>query len=196
MCPEPQLDQQDLAALLSGEDLALNRIMDRYQGRLQGFAYRFTQDWSESEDLVVETFVRLYQRAREIRSGRALRAWLYRTLLRLCLNYRRWSDRHPTVSLSHEDAAAEDRTAGKAESPDPARHTELLETRAFVQNAVAELPEEMRSVLLLHHYDGMSYAEIGEIVGCSVRGVETRLYRARRRLRDSLGKLAMAAQSA
>ena len=68
----------------------------------------------------------------------------------------------------------------------PDRAMERSDNAGHVVDAVQVLPDKLKTVILLHHFDGLSYQEISEIVGCSPRGVETRLYRARQKLRERL----------
>jgi RNA polymerase sigma-70 factor (ECF subfamily) len=70
--------------------------------------------------------------------------------------------------------------------PDPAGALQRDESVAAVREAIARLPHDLMTTFLLHHYEGLSYGEIGAVLGCSERGVETRLYRARQRLRQWL----------
>jgi RNA polymerase sigma-70 factor (ECF subfamily) len=71
-------------------------------------------------------------------------------------------------------------------------HDELLDA---VRTAVGELPHDLKVTMLLHHYENLSYREIADITHCSERGVETRLYRARQRLRETLGEFIREASS-
>ena len=103
----------------------------------------------------------------------------------------RWRLRHAQVSLDAKDEArgtglhdklAEDR-------PSPVETIQTEERAEAVRRAVAALPEELRLPLILTEYEGRSQAEVGEILGCTTKAVETRLYRARQLLRARLGKI-------
>jgi len=191
---DPATDRASLLALQEGQAVALNRLIARWQRPLHSFAYRYVQNNTDAHDLVAETFVRLYQQRQRLRADTRLSAWLFTTLTNLCHNHHRWKRRHPTVTL---DAPAA--TGGGENGPRPAELAsaqpapdaalEHDETLAAVRAAIDRLPHDLKATLLLHHYDRLSYQEIGEITGCSVRGVETRLYRARQQLRDSLAGL-------
>lgn len=190
MKPNPANDQADFRFLQQGEDLALNRLMARWERPLLAFAWRYLQNSADAHDLVAETFVRLYQQRLRLRPDTKLPAWLFTTLGNLCHNQHRWRRRHPGVSL---DVVGEERTpvnghavelAAATAAPDVAldRHEAL----AALAAAIDRLPHELKTAVLLHHYEQLSYRAIGEIAGCSERGVETRLYRARRQLREDL----------
>ncbi len=189
MNPEPASDQACLQALQEGQDAALDQLIARWQRPLFAFAWRYVQNRTDAHDLVAETFVRLHQQRNRLRPDTRLSAWLFTTLSNLCHNHYRWRLRHPTVSL---DASPEDddgparATVVPAEGTLPDGALEHDETCAAVRAAIDRLPHDLKVAILLHHYEHRSYREIGAITGCSERGVETRLYRARQRLREEL----------
>ncbi len=192
MSNDPVTDQADLLALQRGEAAALNRLIARWQRPLHSFAYRYCQNREDAEDLVAQTFVKLYQQRQRLRPDTKLSAWLFTTLTNLCHNHHRWKRRHPTVALdcsgSRGANAGEQANTGEPaiEQLTPGQALEHDEMLASVREAIARLPHDLKVTLLLHHYDRLSYRAIGEITGCSERGVETRLYRARQLLRERL----------
>jgi RNA polymerase sigma-70 factor (ECF subfamily) len=193
---DPATDRASLLALQQGEAVALNRLIDRWQRPLHSFAYRYVQNTADAHDLVAETFVRLYQQRLRLRPDTKLSAWLFTTLTNLCHNHHRWQRRHPTVALesvnpAHGGAADWTPPAAGLTTGQPAPNAVLEhdETLAAVRAAIDRLPHDLKVTLLLHHYDRRSYHEIAGITGCSERGVETRLYRARQQLREMLAGL-------
>jgi RNA polymerase sigma-70 factor (ECF subfamily) len=195
---DPAIDQASLLALQQGEAAALNRLIARWQRPLHSFAYRYCQNQADADDLVAQTFVKLYQQRNRLRPDTRLSAWLFTTLTNLCHNHHRWKRRHPTVNLvTHAEESGDHAPEGPrqddipSEQISPDRAMEQDEKLAAVRAAIARLPHDLRVTLLLHHFDRLSYREIGEITGCSERGIETRLYRARQQLRDLLGNLEM-----
>ena len=189
-------DNASLLALQQGEAAALNRLIERWQRPLHHFAYRYVQNSADAQDLVAGTFVRLYQQRNKLRADTRLSAWLFTTLSNLCHNHHRWKRRHPTVALERPDNGSSgdsDRSLPAfepcSEQPAPDAALEHDETLATVRAAIDRLPHDLKVTLLLHHYDHLSYREIGEITGCSERGIETRLYRARHQLKEMLASL-------
>lgn len=193
MPTDPATDHENLFALQQGEAVALNRLIARWQRPLINFAYRYVQNSTDANDLVAETFVKLYQQRLRLRADTKLSAWLFTALSNLCHNHQRWKRRHPTVALSTSDYVADDSTerhetvtglASEQPAPDAIlAKNELYDT---VRAAIDRLPHDLKVTLLLHHYEQLSYREIAAIAGCSERGVETRLYRARQQLRELL----------
>jgi len=197
--PAPHDHAQDLASLLAlqqGEGAALNRLVERWQRPLHHFAYRYVQNTADAQDLVAETFVRLYQQRMRLRTDTKLSAWLFTTLSNLCHNHHRWKRRHPTVSFERPTTGGGSDPDQQlpafdpsSDQPSPDVAMENSETVAAVKAAINRLPHDLKVTLILHHYDRLSYREIGEITGCSERGIETRLYRARHQLKGMLAGL-------
>ena len=177
-----------LQALQNGEDSALDQLIARWQRPLFAFAWRYVQNQTDARDLVAETFVRLHQQRARLRPDTKLAAWLFTTLSNLCHNHYRWRRRHPSVSLDAptDDSETVAHEAVASDAPPPNAILEHDEAFAAVRAAIDQLPHELKLTVLLHHYERLSYREIGVITGCSERGVETRLYRARQRLREEL----------
>jgi RNA polymerase sigma-70 factor (ECF subfamily) len=189
---DPTTDRATFLALQQGEAAALNRLIARWERPLLSFAYRYVQNHADAEDLVAEAFVRLYQQRLRLRADTKLSAWLFTTLTNLCHNHHRWKRRHPAVGLDEPAGPGSDRPLGAdVASAQPAPDAALVQDEALaaVRASIAQLPHDLKVTVLLHHYDKLSYREIAEITGCSERGVETRLYRARQQLRQTLAGL-------
>lgn len=181
------LDIQAMLRLAKGDDLALNGIMDRWKQKLAAFFYRSTANHDVSIDLTQETFVKLYQSRQRYKASASFATYLFSIAANLARNHARGISRHPTVSLDdeaqHQDRCVQD----KNPSPDESAH--INDEMHQVQTALASLPLELREALLLFTYEEMSHREIAGILGCSVKAVETRIYRARQALRETLPHL-------
>jgi RNA polymerase sigma-70 factor (ECF subfamily) len=185
---DPATDRADLDALRRGDDIALNRIISRWERPLIGFAFRYLGNSADACDQVAETFVRLYRNRERLHPESNLPAWLFTALANLCRNRSRWNRRHPTVALdSIEDGASAVSARLCSDEPDPRVKLQRAEMIEALEKAVAALPHELKATLLLCHYERLSHREIGVVLGCSERGIETRLRRARRQLRADLG---------
>ena len=173
-----------LEGIKAGEDGSFDQLMARMQRPLLTFAWRYLHNNADAEDVVIETFVRLFQARERLRPDTNLAAWLFTTLANLCHNRHRWRTRHREVSLDGPTAVPEPPVPQVA--PDDALATD--EANTALRAAIDQLPHDHRTVILLHHYEHLSYREIGLVVGCSERGVETRLYRGRQQLRQLLAR--------
>ena len=184
MNSDPATDQAALDALRTGVPGALDGIVARWQRPLLAFAWRYVHNAADAEDLVAETFVRLHQQSARLTPDTRLAAWLFTILAHQCHNLHRWRRRHPTENLGDDGGPAEPTLAADTLAPNEA--AERAEAINLVRAAVDALPHDLKTAILLHHYEHLPLREIGAIVGCSERGVETRLYRARQRLRSVL----------
>lgn len=190
--PNPdELDVQDMRRLSAGHDAALNSLMERHAGKLFNYLVRCLQDQEDAADLAQETFVKLYQSRARFDTGQKFTTWLYAIAANLVKDRYRWRSRHPQVSLDAESDATGDsfRDSLPGNAPLPHEQAQDAERSETIRRAVAALPEELRQPLILAEYEERSHAEIGSILSCSAKAVETRIYRARQRLRVSLGRL-------
>ncbi len=179
-------DEPLMTALAADDFAALDALMLRWQRPLQAFLYRHLQNHADALDLAQETFVRLYRHRARYRPGARFSTWMFQIALNLARDHARKATRRRTDSL---DAAPPAVTAGLAHPGiTPSASALRAEEVAAVRAALAALPEDLRAVVVLSEYENLSHAEIGEIIGTTPKGVETRLYRAREKLRVSLGR--------
>jgi RNA polymerase sigma-70 factor, ECF subfamily len=185
--PPGDPDVRAMSRLREGEDLALDEIMDRWQGRLMSYLFRLTGNETVAIDLAQETFVRVYQHRERYRATGAFSSWLFAIATNLARHHLRWKRRHHSISM---DAPSGERCPGvetlPAPGPGPGDHLESEERANAVREAVSQLPRELRETLILFEYEDMSYEQIAKIQRCSLKAVETRLYRARGILRGKL----------
>ncbi|MBI2512609.1 MAG: sigma-70 family RNA polymerase sigma factor [Opitutae bacterium] len=173
-------DEDTMLALQRGEALALNRLMSRWERPLRSFLYRSTRNEHDALDLAEETFVRVYLHRARYRVGARFSTWMFQIALNLARDHARRARRRPTDSL--EEAPEQFTTAT------PRGDATAAEAAAAVRTAVAALPEDLREAVLLSEFQDLSHAEIAEIVGATPKAVETRLYRAREKLRSLLAR--------
>lgn len=184
-------DRLDMARLVSGHGAALNDLMERHAERIFQYLVRSLQNEEDAADLAQETFVRVYQNRAKFDSDKRFSTWLYAIASNLVRDRYRWRGRHQQVSL---DAANEATGNEFGESlpdhvPSASETVQQNERAEAVRCAVAALPEKWRVPLILAEYEEKSHAEIGEILRCSAKAVEVRIYKARQQLRESLAPL-------
>ena len=185
------LDQADMERLLDGCEAGLNFLMERHGPKLFNYLIRLLQNEEDAEDAAQEVFVRVYQHRARFDPNQRFSTWLYAIATNLVKDRYRYRTRHPQVSLDAENPAIGDEFGKnlRETAPTPSESAQAAERAAAVRIAVAQLPEELRTPLVLSEYEGLSHAEIGKILKCSEKAVETRVYRARKQLRVSLSKL-------
>lgn len=186
-------DHELMRALIREDPGALERIIEKWERPLFAFSFRYTQNEFATRDIVQETFVRVFTKRHSYDFAYPLSSWIFTIAANLCKNRARWHQRHPEVSLETGlSSAGGDEQEGSflqvtpSEEPLPAEALEKDEELAQLKRTVMSLPHDLRTAVLLHHYENLSYKEIAEVVGCSARGVETRLYRARKMLRQRM----------
>lgn len=181
-----------MADLAAGREAALDTLMERWEAPLRSFAQRYLQNATDSDDVVEETFVRVYHRRDSFAAGTNFSAWIFTIAANLCRHRLRWRRRHPSEPIEVTDESGETRSAvGELADrrQDPAASAEQAERIQALRQAVAALPHDQRTAFLLHAYENLSYREIAGVLDCSERGVETRLYRARQVLRAQLAPI-------
>ncbi len=188
MADSDEADAMAMTRLRDGDDLALNELMGRWQQPLVNYLARLCGNDATALDLAQEAFVRVYEaRARYDARGK-FATWLYTIAGNLARNAHRWQQRHPAVSL--ETPTNDNGGTLGASLPDaaaaPDASAEKNERASAVCAAIAELPEDQRTIVLLSEYEDRSHAEIAAVLGCTAKAVETRLYRARHTLREKL----------
>ena len=190
----PQLDesdQADMARLAAGHDAALNDLMGRNAPKLFHYLVRSLQNEDDAADLAQETFVRVFQNRTKFDKRMKFSTWLYAIATNLVRDRYRHRMRHPQVSLdAKNEATGEDfRESIPEHKPTPSESLQSTERAEAVRKAVGELPEDLRAPLILSEYEELSHAEVGKVLECSAKAVETRLYRARNLLRNKLASL-------
>lgn len=174
--------------LAAGHDAALNDLMARHAAPVFHFLCRMVGNEDDANDLAQETFVRVFKSSKSFRANEKFATWLFAIAANLARNHFRWRRRHPNVSLETEAGNSEQTLGGTlpASSPTPNESTLTAERAAAVRQAVAQLPDDLREAIVLCEWEERSVAEAAAILETTPKAVESRLYRARRRLRERL----------
>ncbi|MSQ26448.1 MAG: sigma-70 family RNA polymerase sigma factor [Dehalococcoidia bacterium] len=176
---EPTLIQRSR----QGDLDAFNRLVESYQSQVFNLAWRMLGSPAGAEDAAQEAFISAYRNISSYRGG-SFRAWLLRIAVNACYDQLRTSKRHSGPSL---DALLET-PSFQPPSKDPSPESLALsaELSAAIQQAIAALPEDQRSVLVLVDVEGLAYEEVAQAAGVNIGTVKSRLSRARARVRDLL----------
>ena len=178
-----------MGQLQAGDDAALAPLMQRWELPVKRFIFRLVGSTTEAEDLAQEVFFRIYTKRSTYRPGAKFSTWCFSIAANQAKNRLRWWKRRPTLSLSawmDTGGDTEDQSAAGAQASDEAvRHERIATVRA----AVAALPLDLRTALVLFEYEQQSMGEIAAALGCTPKAVENRLYRARQKLQQQLASL-------
>lgn len=181
--PEDDEDKHLMIALAGGNDPALNVLMRRWNVRLTGYLERLCGSHATASDLAQETFVRVYKHRHRFRPAHKFSTWLFAIATNLARNHARWQKRHPVTLMEPEQVSG---LPLESDLPCPSGSLEQQERAAAVRDAILKLPPEQKETLILSTYEGMSHAEIADIMDTTEKVVEMRLYRARKQLKELL----------
>ena len=168
--------------------VAFNRVMAEHAHALKAFAARMLSDELAAEDTAQDAFLAYYRHMHEVPES-AVRPWLFRVTRNLCLDQlrRRKFKLRLFRDVSRDDDFEMVPVDSKGDAPDEVAHTE--EARAAIEAAIQELPARFREAFLLCEVQGLSYEEASGIMGCPVKTVSTRLFRARQRFRAAVANI-------
>ena len=184
-----------VAALKAGSEEAFAVLIGQYSQPLYSLIARSLQDPADAADITQEVFIKVFRNIRSFHGESSLRTWLYRIALHEASNQRRWWSRHKRqeITIDSANTGAEDEDEAmclsatlrdSAGTPyDQAIHGEL---RARVNDALRQLPEVFRTVVVLREMEGFSYEEIGEVLEVPAGTVKSRLKRGRAALKQIL----------
>lgn len=180
MSPEARVDDKELVRRIRGDDAeALRLLVERYQERIFALIHGIVRDAHEVEDVAQEVFLKVYTRIEAFDERSQFYTWLYRVAVNAAKDHVKKRVRRPAVPLEEADALP---GAGAGPDADAARS----ETRRLVREAIDALPLRYREVLALREIEGLSYVEVATVLGISIGTVESRLHRARARLKRKL----------
>src|SRR5881397_4215363 len=183
----PSTDEELVARSIRGDADSFNELILRWERPIFALAYRQIGREEDARDVCQETFLRAYRSLKGFRGQAKFSSWLYRIALNLCRDWLRRERRTPIVQPP-EDIDLMDLAA----AAEPSESIEDLVARKdlsrLVERAMAKLPEEQRTAIILKEYHGLTFQEIAELVGCPLSTVKTRLYQGLIVLRRELAK--------
>jgi len=181
-------DRADMERLMTGEDSALNDLMDRHATAVFHFLCRMVGNEDDASDLAQETFARVFRARASFRRGEKFSTWLYTIAANLARNHFRWRARHPNISLSSgtEDPEQSLENILPAKEAAPGDQALAAERAAAVRKEVSCLAEDLREAIVLCEWEEHTVAEAATILETTPKAIESRLYRARKQLRERL----------
>jgi RNA polymerase sigma factor (sigma-70 family) len=177
-----------LEALVAGEDLALNELIQRHRDALFSFAFRYLRDETAAHDVVQECFVRVYFKAVSFKPRSTVKTWLYTIAANLCRDRLRWVGRRRDVPLEtlSPSGDAGPRHEPVDSAPLPSENTAQTDRFKMLQQAIDQLPHKLRLAVVLCSLEGKSHQEAAAILGTTPKTIELRVYHAKGKLRELL----------
>lgn len=176
-------EQSDLALVervQRGDKSAFDVLVLRYQQKVLKLVARYVRDAMEAEDVTQEAFIKAYRALPAFRGDSAFYTWLYRIAINTAKNALVSSKRRPLdYDLDLQDSSQQELHARLKDTATPEHLLLTEEIRATVNGAMAELPEDLRTAIVLREIDGLSYEEIAAAMDCPVGTVRSRIFRAR-----------------
>jgi len=172
-----------------GDTGAFGELVDKYKQPVMNLVGRMLKDAAEAEDVAQNVFLQVYKSAHRYEVTARFSTWLFTIARNLCLNEIRRRSRHPTDSLDATHAEYEDQPLRQFKDerifspPDALLHGELEHK---IVEALAELPENQRTAILLCRGDELSYEEIAAVLGCSLSATKSLIHRGRETLKQKL----------
>ena len=180
-------DEELVSRSIGGDADSFNQLVLRWERPIYALAYRVIGREEDARDVCQETFLRAFRALGGFRGQAKFSSWLYRLALNLCRDWVRRQRRTPVVPLPEDVDVIE-----LAASREPTEPIEDLVARRdltrAVEKAMARLPEEQRTAIILKEYHGLTFQEIADLVGCPLSTVKTRLYQGLTVLRRELAR--------
>jgi RNA polymerase sigma-70 factor (ECF subfamily) len=183
-------DQQLVRRVQAGDQSAFNLLVLKYQHRVLKLVGRFVSDAAEAQDVAQEAFLKAYRALGSFRGESAFYTWLYRIAINTAKNALVAQRRRPVdFDLDLQDPEQFERQARLKEVDTPEGVLLTEEIREVVERAMEQLPEDLRTAIVLRELEGLSYEEIAEAMDCPVGTVRSRIFRAREAIDKKLKPL-------
>ena len=181
------LDEELVARSIGGDQESFNQLVLRWERPIYALAYRVIGREEDARDVCQETFFRAFRALNGFRGQAKFSSWLYRIALNLCRDWVRKERRTPVIQAPEELEVLE-MAAVREPTPSVEDLVARRELTRVVERAMARLPEEQRTAIILKEYHELTFQEIADLVGCPLSTVKTRLYQGLSVLRRELAK--------
>ena len=183
------LDVELIKNFKAGDERSFVELIERYTQKVHNLAMRITRNEEDAEEVLQDTFVTVYKKVDKFEGKSAFSSWLYRITVNAAFMKLRKRRQTPAISLEDVNPSVKENWVGtSSECSDVNYLSSRHELRAELEDAVAKLPDEYRTIFVLRDVDGLSNQEVGEILNLSVPAVKSRLHRSRLMLRKKLHK--------
>lgn len=183
-------DQELILRLQRGDEWAFQLMVRRFRKKIFSIAFGITLDAEESQDIMQEVFLQVYRTIGDFRGDASLATWLHRITVNRSLNWkRRWARRFKWLHVSTDSTDGQPAVEPESDLPSPEIRVANAQTRRQIDNALKMLPDQARTVFVLREIEGLSYEEIADAIGIKLGTVRSRLFHARKRLKEILQPL-------
>lgn len=183
-------DQLLVERVQAGDKTAFDLLVKKYQHKIIGLISRYIYDHHEAMDVSQEAFIKAYRALPNFRGDSAFYTWLYRIAINTAKNYLVARGRRPPdTDIDADDAQyfESDSDLRQIENPENALYRDELQR--VINQVLDRLPEDLRVALTLREFEGLSYEEIANVMGCPVGTVRSRIFRAREAIDNEIAPL-------
>ena len=187
---EAQIDQLLVERVQKGDKRAFDLLIDKYQHRIVSLVSRYVSDQADAMDVAQEAFIKAYRAIDRFRGDSAFYTWLYRIAINTAKNWLVARKRRPPSSdIDAADAEQYDIDSRLKEQGTPENEMMREEIKRTVFDTIAELPDDLRTAIMLRELEGMSYEDIATTMDCPIGTVRSRIFRAREAIDQKLKPL-------
>lgn len=172
-----------IARATSGDPAAFNSLMQQHEGRMYAVALRMCANREDAQDCLQEAMLRVYRAISGFKGESSFSTWVYRITMNTCLDELRKRKNRQTTSL---DNLLDMGWSPSDDTNVPEKHALRGESRRMLQTAIENLPEDMRSAIVLRDIEGLSYEEIAKALDINIGTIKSRISRGREKLREKL----------
>ncbi|UOG91678.1 MAG: RNA polymerase sigma factor RpoE [Candidatus Thiothrix sulfatifontis] len=164
----------------SGDKRSFDVLVLKYQHKVVSLVLRYVHDHDTAQDVAQEAFIKAYKGLKNFRGESAFYTWLYRIAINSAKNYLVSQNRRlPDNDIDAHEAEQFEGESALKEYATPERELLTAEIQSTVSKAIEDLPEDLRTAIMLRELEGMSYEEIAETMDCPIGTVRSRIFRAR-----------------
>lgn len=187
---ETQVDQLLVEQVQKGDKFAFDLLINKYQHRIVSLVTRYVHDHAEAQDVAQEAFIKAYRAIGSFRGDSAFYTWLYRIAINTAKNWLVAQKRRPPASdIDAVDAEHYDLDSRLKDKATPENELLREEIKQTVYDTIEQLPEDLRTAIVLREMEGMSYEEIAATMECPIGTVRSRIFRAREAIDEKLRPL-------
>lgn len=183
-------DEELVMKAQRGDMHAFEELVERYHGKIYGLTYNMTSNREDAEDLAQEVFVKAYEALPRFKGKSSFYTWIYRIAVNKTINYRKKRNRKRALSLDQfdQEVKQDDVYHALTSKGSPLRNMNLSELQKRLNEALQNLSEKHRTVVVLHDMQGVPHEEIAKMVGASTGTIRSRLFYARRQMQADLAE--------
>lgn len=188
---EKDVDSALVVRVQQGDKAAFDLLVRKYQRKIMRLLSRMIRDPADLEDVAQETFIKAYRALGQFRGDSAFYTWLYRIAINTARNWLSASNRRPSSqgTIENEDGETFSETDNLSDISTPESVLASREIAATVNAVIEDLPEDLRTAIVLREIEGMSYDEIAQTMNCPIGTVRSRIFRAREAIASRLRPL-------